>query len=76
MRNMVSFPQDGPIRVAYGCSECYWQYRPIVHGVPVTSELGQAVGLWEAQVAFEMHDCAKSKIPVSDLSAPPRKKSA
>ena len=64
MRHVVTFPEHGPIIVAYGCSECHWIYRPIIDGLPVTSELGQAVGCWEAQVAFEAHDLRDPSQPV------------
>jgi hypothetical protein len=58
MRHLVTFPKDGATVVGYGCSDCYWRYRPVN-----PHEVYTGAAFWNAQVLFEAHDCTKFKDP-------------
>jgi hypothetical protein len=70
MRHLVSSPENGPVILTYGCSDCYWRYTPKTPEEACTMSLN-------AQVLFEDHDCAKFRMSQPEIAPTnPQKRSA
>jgi len=69
MRHLVSSPENGPVILTYGCSDCYWRY------MPDKPEEASTVSL-NAQFFFEQHDCAKFRMVLESALTNPQKRFA
>jgi len=57
-RRLVTVPEGSTSALAYGCSVCYWRFKP-----KAVSELYEAATVLSAQVLFGTHDCHRFKAP-------------